>query len=290
MLKKKKKKSIKKPRKMKDRSEEYDNAFQPWPEKNLSWVPMSNLDGKREDGFSIISWNVLADSYCSPSSHKHLPMQYQRHVFDRSKRQHSVRQTLRLLACLETDMLALQEVDAPLGIPSCMEELGFEGVATETCTGGSGRIDACALYWRKERWSLETCKTVRLDDLALLCSKGADGKMEAESTSYSNLQGLQRSFVRKNMALLVRLKSTDGDHEVVVAVAHLYWNPLYSYVKVRRSSGSFLRQCEISFPVVVLELPPHVSSSTISGKVVSSPLRGKVGSRILSWDPNCDMR
>lgn len=43
---------------------------------------------------SIISWNVLADSYCSPRSHRHLPLVYQRHVFNKELRLHHVRQLL----------------------------------------------------------------------------------------------------------------------------------------------------------------------------------------------------
>ena len=65
--------------------------------------------------FSIISWNVLADSYCSRSSHKNLPRVFQGRVFNRSQRQHQVRQMLALFnEKLSPDIIALQEVDAPL--------------------------------------------------------------------------------------------------------------------------------------------------------------------------------
>ena len=65
--------------------------------------------------FSIICWNVLADAYCSRSSHKKLPSKFQNRVFNRSQRQHHVRQTLRLFDTkLSPDLIALQEVDPPL--------------------------------------------------------------------------------------------------------------------------------------------------------------------------------
>ena len=65
--------------------------------------------------FSIISWNVLADAYCSRSSHKNLPSKFQTRVFNRNQRQHQVRQTLRLIDNkLSPDLIALQEVDPPL--------------------------------------------------------------------------------------------------------------------------------------------------------------------------------
>jgi len=65
--------------------------------------------------FSIISWNVLADAYCSRSSHKNLPPKFQSRVFNRNQRQHQIRQTLRLFVSkLSLDIITLQEVDPPL--------------------------------------------------------------------------------------------------------------------------------------------------------------------------------
>jgi hypothetical protein len=65
--------------------------------------------------FSIISWNVLADAYCSRSSHKSLPPKFQSRVFNRNQRQHQIRQTLRLFVSkLSLDIITLQEVDPPL--------------------------------------------------------------------------------------------------------------------------------------------------------------------------------
>ena len=67
------------------------------------------------DDVTIISWNVLADSYCSRSSHKNLPSKFQSQVFNRNQRQHHVRQILRLFETkLSPDLVALQEVDPPL--------------------------------------------------------------------------------------------------------------------------------------------------------------------------------
>ena len=45
----------------------------------------------------MVCWNVLADSYCSRRSHRHLPLVYQNHVFDRKKRQNHIRQILKRL-------------------------------------------------------------------------------------------------------------------------------------------------------------------------------------------------
>jgi mRNA deadenylase 3'-5' endonuclease subunit Ccr4 len=193
---------------------------------------------KDDNSFSIISWNVLADSYCSYRSHHHLPMKYQRHVFDRRQRQHHVRQTLRRFAStLEVDLITLQEVDAPLEIPQCMSQLGYSGVETPTCPAGrDGRVDSCACYYRTDDWRCIQNKVLRLDDLSTLCSKGEKAGTSSLMASTSNLQGVQSTFVRKNVALLVKLENKHNNRRIVVAVVHLYWNPNYDYVKVRRTS------------------------------------------------------
>jgi mRNA deadenylase 3'-5' endonuclease subunit Ccr4 len=194
---------------------------------------------------SIISWNVLADSYCNRSSHKNLPMKFQNRVFDRKQRQHHVRQTLRLVSTvLRPDLIALQEVDPPLGITTCLKEMGYDGaVETPACPDGrNGRVDSCGLYFPLAKWKCLEHETVQLDNLATLQS-GNDNffkkneelrrrKNGMSSTTSSNLQGLQTSFIRKNVALLVRLEHVGTGKEIVVAVAHLFWNPAYEYVKV----------------------------------------------------------
>jgi mRNA deadenylase 3'-5' endonuclease subunit Ccr4 len=56
----------------------------------------------------------------------------------------------------------------------------------------------------------------------------------SSSSPQRHLPGLSYSFLRRNVALLVRLRHQVTGRTVVVANAHLYWNPSYEYVKVRR--------------------------------------------------------
>lgn len=183
---------------------------------------------------SIICWNVLADSYCSRRSHRHLPLMYQNHVFDRHQRQHHVRQILRQMASgnLKPDILALQEVDPPLEIPSCLEECGYKGHHTPTDPSGkNGRVDSAALYYRMDTWKSVGVESIRLDDIATLCSRNQTGTFNPSTRA--SLEGIETSFLRKNMALLVRLQHIETGQEIVVAVVHLFWNPLFQEVKVR---------------------------------------------------------
>jgi hypothetical protein len=59
------------------------------------------------------------------------------------------------------------------------------------------------------------------------------GSSSSSSQQQRHLPGLSYSFLRRNVALLVRLRHQVTGRTVVIANAHLYWNPSYEYVKVR---------------------------------------------------------
>ena len=205
-----------------------DSSFDPDPNKSVFDT-------------SVISWNVLADSYCTRKSQSQLPLVYQRHVFDRPARQHHVRKTLRRLTGL-ADIIALQEVDSILGIPEWMKAHcgGYVGVETPTTKGGkAGRVDACCLYVNPELYELLDHEVVRLDDIATQCSSNiySDNGDSVSSRSH-NLAGVQSSFCRKNMGIMVKLRHKPSNTEFVVGNVHLYWNPQYEYVKVSYFSFS----------------------------------------------------
>lgn len=247
-MKKQKKKTRKKSQNSKKNGEKIGQPSS-WVEELLDWKSSDKEnDASQSVDISLVCWNVLADSYCNRRSHRHLPMKYQCHVFDRHRRQHHVRQTLRhFISKLEPDIIALQEVDPPLEIPTCMKEFNFQGIETPSSPAGKdGRVDACALYYRQDRWRCTNSEVVFLDELATMSSSSAHENMSAFGKT--NLMGLQTSFVRKNVALLVRLEHLNSNREVVVAVVHLFWNPRYVLVTHRFSCVHFfILRCWVAF-------------------------------------------
>eukprot|EP00536_Pseudo-nitzschia_multiseries_P007294 jgi/Psemu1/240109/estExt_Genewise1.C_1690012 len=218
---------------------------------------------------SIISWNVLADSYCSRSSHKNLPSKFQSRVFNRNQRQHHVRQILRLFdSKMSPDLVALQEVDPPLEVAKCMKSLGYGVAETEASPDGrNGRVDSCGLYYREEKWTCLNHETIFLDDLAILRSSSSSDKPSddisekrrdrgrSSNTNSGSLKGLERSFVRKNVSLLATLEHKDTKRRIVVVVSHLFWNPAYDYVKlcqahyIAKRASAFCKENNITYMV-----------------------------------------
>ena len=192
---------------------------------DLDWIPLETDIAEDSEcrSFSIVSWNVLADAYCSPRSHRCLPEKTQHHIFNRNQRRLHVQKTLRqLVSSLNRPIFALQEVDSPLEVLETLQELGYDGVETPTSPGGkNARVDACGLYFDKDEWVCSKSEAIRLDDLATLRSKSTQ---EVTVGTRNNLQGLQASFLRKNMALLVMLEHVQTKKNIMVVVVHLYWN------------------------------------------------------------------
>ena len=206
-------------------------------------TPTKSLDGdndaeEEEDTswISIISWNVLAHSYCSRTSQRNLPLDYQKVVFHPVKRKQRILDILTRWASEEADILCLQEVDMD-EIGASLRQLGWEGVETprQRNGGGSGtKIDSCIVYADPQHWKIVEHKVVTFDDLATLSTSKLQ-QQNVESTvlciASSNLQGLQQSFLRRNVGLIVRLQDIHTGKTFVLAHTHLFWNPNFEYVK-----------------------------------------------------------
>mmetsp|Transcript_9082 Transcript_9082/g.13425 ORF Transcript_9082/g.13425 Transcript_9082/m.13425 type:complete len:724 (-) Transcript_9082:30-2201(-) len=194
----------------------------PLPQKKLNPRPISS-----PFSLSVCSFNVLADSYCNPRSHKCLPDA--EFVFDSEKRLQLLTQTLTRLT-ESYDVLCLQEVDLyDEVIWPTMDKLGYDGFYARRA---EGRSDGCAVFWNKLWVNIDT-ETVDLDDLA---GSGVTGTATATGTACTSnsspVFGIVRSLLRKNVAALVVLEHVESKHRVALCNAHLFWNPGYEFVKL----------------------------------------------------------
>ena len=152
-------------------------------------------------------------------------------------------------------------------VAKCMKSLGYGVVETIASPDGrDGRVDSCGLYFREDNWKCLDHETIRLDDLAILrsssenkdedegsnankttieqstgsarVSRNRKSRGSSTNTNSGSLKGFERSFIRKNVALLVKLEHIPTKRRMVIVVAHLFWNPAYDYVKVRTHARS----------------------------------------------------
>jgi mRNA deadenylase 3'-5' endonuclease subunit Ccr4 len=102
----------------------------------------------------------------------------------------------------------------------------------------------CSKLLSPPLWQMVDSELVRLDDLATLSTANSpldpnqmtsqmqSGLEKVKNNPCSNIQGIQTTFLRRNMALIVRLRNNVTQETIIIANAHLYWNPGFEYVKV----------------------------------------------------------
>jgi mRNA deadenylase 3'-5' endonuclease subunit Ccr4 len=242
----------------------------------LDFVPIEHdsINDSSTTRIRIVSWNILAESYLTPRSHRGLPRLYRNCVFSPRARRAVLHKRLEHFYDLNVDILCLQEVDMPLEI---LEECGYDSILTPTAREGNGtggRVDACGIYFQRSKYKSCGHELIRLDDLATL-------GQTATTLPISNLQGLSTSFLRRNVALVCRLQHIESNNTIVVANAHCYWNPEYSYVKlcqvhyVMKRAHEFCKEGEGVVFCGDLNSPPHSS-------VYEYLSKGKVNAKLVA--------
>jgi hypothetical protein len=91
---------------------------------------------------------------------------------------------------------------------------------------GEGKPDGCAIAWRSDRWEM------------LAVPQKIDFNEEVKPYLRSNAQsikGQRARFERHNVALIVMLRHQVTGRELIVANAHLFWNPMYEDIKLAQA-------------------------------------------------------
>lgn len=118
---------------------------------------------------------------------------------------------------------------APLEVLETFQEIGYDGINSDQSS------------W--EKWSSWCLRPVfqqgwlgMLEEWGNSAGRPGDASIQIDERdgtigTRNNLQGLQASFLRKNMALLVMLKNLKENKTIMVAVLHLYWNRKFRIAK-----------------------------------------------------------
>lgn len=200
----------------------------------------SNSSGER---FRIVTYNVLAEIYATQQ-------QYPYTDFWALSWDYRFQNLHRELLDARPDVICLQEVQADhyeTHIYAALSNAGFEGVykqKTRAAMGIAGKVDGCALFWRRTKFHLVESYSIEFNELAQRQATqvlGMNPRSE-EFTSYLN------RLSKDNVAQLVVLEtaspspqqqrsSSNGrgggvPNQVCIANTHLYSNKDFPDVKL----------------------------------------------------------
>ena len=229
--------------------------------------------------FNILSFNVLAESYLTPRSHKNLPPASSEVVFNKELRRNLLKHTLEKLAN-SFDIICLQEVDDYLrkvivesltalgysfvyaprgGIPLTSSDVPLGRDIPSMSVQVDKRSDGCATFFSKSKWKCVNYSIVNFDDLAeddrLPLNEHASTLLDVSTPMVDSnspkkknkqkkqtaLSGIIASYKRRNAALLLELEQIQSPSKARrVVVANAHLYWHPGYEYVKLSQAHYL--------------------------------------------------
>jgi CCR4-NOT transcription complex subunit 6 len=191
--------------------------------------------------FRIATYNVLAEIYATQT-------QYPYCDFWALSWDYRFQNMLREILDASPDVLCLQEIQADHyenHVYAALSDAGYEGVykqKTRPSMGLAGKVDGCALFWRRSKFHLVESYSIEFNEVA---QRQATQVLGLNPRSEEGIQFLNR-LSKDNVAQLVVLefiqqqpppRGTRGDiiNQICVANTHLYSNKDFPDVKLWQS-------------------------------------------------------
>jgi mRNA deadenylase 3'-5' endonuclease subunit Ccr4 len=266
--------------------------------------------------FSVATFNILAEAYCSKRSHQNLPPTYADVAFYPLKRRSLLRQILTKLSSM-FDLICLQELDELLlnDIVGHMSDLGYGWIwckrggtpcASNDVDGEmirkinqrlqtrSSKPDGCGTFYLKSKWFVRSLDVVNFDDLADENRNLRNSERRRSRREIHSLSGIVSSYRRTNTALIVELE-LQGEvvtKNLVLVNTHLYWHPGYEYVKLSQTHYLMLRVKEFINNNAQRECIPLICgdmNSKVNSAVYKYFVEGKMDARLVApWSFHYD--
>jgi CCR4-NOT transcription complex subunit 6 len=186
--------------------------------------------------FRIVTYNILAEIYATQQQYPHADLWSLSWDF-------RFQNIIREIVDVGPDIVCLQEVQADhyeSHLYNAMHDAGFEGVfkqKTRQSMGMTGKVDGCALFWRRTKFHLIESYSIEFNELAqrqVTQVMGLNPRSEEGAAILSKLS-------KDNVAQLVVLElaqqsisrsSREPINQVCIANTHLYSNKDYPDVKL----------------------------------------------------------
>lgn len=143
-------------------------------------------------GFRCVTYNMLAEIYATQQQYPYTPMW----ALSWSFRRHLL---VREVARYDADVLCLQEVqtDSYNGfLYQAMVDLGYEGLhkqKTRAAMGVEGKVDGCALFFKRDRFRLLEKYVIEFND-------AAEATYKLKGSQSQMVSGIERGAIVKRRA------------------------------------------------------------------------------------------
>ena len=203
-----------------------------------------------DDRMRIVCWNVLAESFLTPTSHPGLSPESQRIVFHPKKRWTLIgNEITKFITIHKFDILCFQEVDMYDELQSqIFQPLNYQSIHATRQQPQKQQYskkqtkNGCMIAFDTCKYKLLKSKIIYFDNLTQSNDNNdKSNKYNSNNNKNNNnnnnnnkrsLCGMIASYNRRNTGLLVLLQHQTSGSIVCIANAHLYWNPGYEYVKL----------------------------------------------------------
>jgi len=212
-------------------------AQAPHPQKRAVVTAKNGAGAGAGARFRIVTYNVLAEIYATQQQYPYCDIW----ALSWEYRFHNI---MREIVDAAPDIVCLQEVQADHyenHLYASMSEQGFEGVykqKTRQSMGLAGKVDGCALFWRRAKFHLVESYSIEFNELA---QRQATQVMGLNPRSEEGMNFLNR-LSKDNVAQLVVLElvnpqlatrtNRDPINQVCIANTHLYSNKEFPDVKL----------------------------------------------------------
>uniref|UniRef100_A0AAY4BJS2 poly(A)-specific ribonuclease n=1 Tax=Denticeps clupeoides TaxID=299321 RepID=A0AAY4BJS2_9TELE len=235
-----------------------------------SWIPLQDSDRTRPAAlFSVMCYNVLCDKYATRQLYGYCPSW----ALNWEYRKKSIMQEI--LSC-SADIISLQEVETEQYYNYFLVELkeqGYEGFfspksrARTMSESDRKHVDGCAIFYKTEKFSLVQKHTVEFNQLAMANSEGSEAMlnrvMTKDNIGVAVLLELRKEVMEQSGKPLHGMEK----QLLLVANAHMHWDPEYSDVKLVQTM-MFLSEVKN----IVDKATRSLKLSSVSGETNAIPL------------------
>ncbi|KAL5491699.1 hypothetical protein EMCRGX_G017036 [Ephydatia muelleri] len=185
------------------------------------WIQIQSQQSRLNLTFTVMSYNVLCDKYATRQQYGYCPTWAL--VWDYRKQA-----ILKEILDSTADIVALQEVETDQYHSFFRPELqrqGYDGIfsakSRAKTMGEHDRrfVDGCAIFYDKRRFTLLEDHLVEFNQIAVTHASGSEAM-------------LNRVMIRDNIGIAVLLELKDTGHHILVANAHIHWDPEFKDVKL----------------------------------------------------------